>query len=140
MTDVQHLVTAEVHVPLGLAIRSNYGRYGAVPIRIDLATLSDTEKNLLLSWGSWRQGTLGAVLEGTKREWENARDAHVGLDRCKYIVAETVPPSFADVLRALTSRQDREPQHMQYEQERRAIAAAKPLPKRSWLRRLFRKR
>jgi len=134
-------VTAEVHVPLKLAIQLNYGRFGKVPVEIDLEKLSPEEKDLLLSWGGWKEGPLGAVLRGTKMEWPDAEAARRGcIIMYKYIVAETAPPSLADVLRALQARRDREPLNMQYEkiaQERRDAAENAQSKKRSWVRRLF---
>lgn len=134
-------VTAQVHVPLELAIQSNYGRFGDVPVEIDLSKLSSEEKDLLLSWGSWTKGPCGAVLRGTKMEWPDAEGARKGVINLRRIPAEATPPSLADVWRALKSRRDREPQNMEYEkiaQERRRAEDEKIVPKKAgWVRRLF---
>jgi hypothetical protein len=138
-------VTVEVYVPLELAIRSNYGRFGVVPLQIALTDLSPDEKELLLSWGKWNEGPLSAVLVGAKGEWRDAESARKGLYTIySRITARATPPVFADAARALAERRDREPQNMLFEkiaQERRATDDLKvqdsKLVKVRWWKRLF---
>ena len=68
--------TANIYVPLDMALRGNYPRFGCVPVPSIWLSLDPANKELLISWGCWDTGPLGdAVLTGTKREWGDAGSA-----------------------------------------------------------------